>query len=217
MRILGICTVGDVCEAACLDTATGQSALASEAMKTGHDARIAALVAEAAEKAGLKLADMDRIAVVTGPGSFTGVRVGVALARGLALAIDKPAAGVTTLEAMAGETLTGPVLALLPARRRPPALSWWAQIIGPDGRGQGEPVEAGSDEVRAIAAGAAAVVGQDFDMLGLDLSRRASAPSALNACRYISRLPTDALPPASPIYVREPDAAPMARPPTVLS
>ncbi|RCL02858.1 MAG: Peptidase M22 glycoprotease [Candidatus Tokpelaia sp. JSC189] len=50
------------------------------------------------------LSDIDRISVNIGPGSFTGVRVGVSAARGLALALDKPAIGISTFEALAFET-----------------------------------------------------------------------------------------------------------------
>lgn len=212
MRILGICTVGDVCEAACLDTETGTSSLATEAMKTGHDARIAVLVRQAAEEAGFPMPSIDRIAVVSGPGSFTGVRVGVALARGLALALEKPAVGVTTLEAM----IPGPgipLLALLPAKRRPPALTWWAQRIGASGRGEGEPVEADANLVLSMAQGLVLVAGQGLEGLELrEIAVRPAAPAALNACRFAAGLPAGALPPARPVYVREPDAAPMVRP-----
>ena len=53
------------------------------------------------EQAGIGFAALDRIAVTTGPGSFTGLRVGLSAARGIALAADKPVVGVTTLTAYA--------------------------------------------------------------------------------------------------------------------
>ena len=55
-------------------------------------------------EAGVELADLERIVVGTGPGSFTGVRIGIAAARGLALALDRPAVGVSTLAALAAGT-----------------------------------------------------------------------------------------------------------------
>lgn len=56
---------------------------------------------EAAAQAGVRFSELDRIAVTAGPGSFTGVRVGLSFARALALAVDRPCLGVSTLEALA--------------------------------------------------------------------------------------------------------------------
>jgi len=213
MRILGVCTVGDVCEAAVLDSETGMSTVASEAMKTGHDARIAVLVQQAVQQAGISMPAIDIVAAVCGPGSFTGVRVGVALARGLAVALDRPAVGVTTLEALLPAPPAGPALALMPARRRPPEKTWWAQLIGPSGAGEAEPLEADAALVGAMAQGRSLVIGQGTD--GLDLSGakfQPAMPGALNACRFVAMAGGRALPDATPVYVREPDAAPMIRP-----
>ena len=66
-----------------------------------HSRTLMPIVEHILKNADLKPADMDAIAVAVGPGSFTGIRIGVAAAKGLALALDKPAIGVSTLAAMA--------------------------------------------------------------------------------------------------------------------
>lgn len=70
-------------------------------MRRGHQERLATLAGEVMAAAGLELAALDRIAVTAGPGSFTGLRVGLAFAKGLALALGIPCVGVGTLEALA--------------------------------------------------------------------------------------------------------------------
>lgn len=128
MLILGINTVSDACEAALVRDGVVIAEL-SEPMQQGHDARLAPVVEKLMRDSITLFADLDRIAIVVGPGSFTGVRVGVAFARGLALSLDKPAVGVTSLEALDALPREGRVLALLPAKRRPPERTWWGQII----------------------------------------------------------------------------------------
>ena len=70
-------------------------------MTRGHQERIGVIARQAALEAGVAFADLDRIGVTVGPGSFTGLRVGLAFAKGLATALSIPCVGVTTLEAMA--------------------------------------------------------------------------------------------------------------------
>jgi len=73
----------------------------SEPMTRGHQERIAVLAREVAAEAGVKFAELTRIAVTVGPGSFTGLRVGLSFAKGLATALSIPCVGVNTLEALA--------------------------------------------------------------------------------------------------------------------
>ena len=89
------------------DTATGTATCALVrgrdvlAERTTPPAAIGAALDELLREAGVEQRELDALAVGTGPGSFTGVRIGLAVARGLALALDLPAAGVSTLDALA--------------------------------------------------------------------------------------------------------------------
>ena len=76
----------------------------SEPMERGHQERLAPLVAEVMAEAGVPFADLEQIGVTIGPGSFTGLRVGLAFAKGLGLALGKPVTGVPTLLALAAST-----------------------------------------------------------------------------------------------------------------
>ena len=74
---------------------------ACERRRSGHAERLMPMIIEAINNVGIGFADIERIAVTVGPGSFTGVRTGVAAARALALAIGRPAVGVGSLAAIA--------------------------------------------------------------------------------------------------------------------
>jgi tRNA threonylcarbamoyladenosine biosynthesis protein TsaB len=81
------------------------AAHAFEEMVRGHAEALAPMVERLMREAGWTFAAIDRIAVTTGPGTFTGQRVGLAFARALALALKKPAVGITTLDAMAAQAI----------------------------------------------------------------------------------------------------------------
>ena len=85
-----------------------------------HSATLMPMLEDLLKNAGLKLADMDLVAVAAGPGSFTGLRIGVSAAKGLAWATERPCAGVSTLEAMAWQLsgADGYVCAAMDARRQ---------------------------------------------------------------------------------------------------
>ncbi len=121
MLILAIDTALDACAAAVLDTETGRLiARESQLMKRGHAEAVMPLIARVMKDSGLSFLQLDRIAVTTGPGSFTGLRVGLSAARGIALAAGKPAVGVTTLAAYAAPVVSEsgehPVLSVIDAR-----------------------------------------------------------------------------------------------------
>lgn len=210
MLVLGINTVADACEAALVRDGVVIAEL-SEPMNQGHDARLAPVVETLMRQASVAFAELERVAIVVGPGSFTGVRVGVAFARGLSLSLDIPAVGVTSLEAIDDLSRDGRVLALLPAKRRPPHRTWWGQIIV-GGRGKAEPFEASESELAALAAETNAVCGGVADLPDLGKPLNAGVPSARAAALFASRLPASDLPPPRPVYVREPDATPMRAP-----
>ena len=102
MLILAIDTALDACSAAVLDThASKMIATESQSMKRGHAEALMPLIGRVMKESGLPFAALDRVAVTTGPGSFTGLRVGLSAARGIGLAAGKPVVGLTTLSAYA--------------------------------------------------------------------------------------------------------------------
>lgn len=91
-----------------------------EQASQGEAQRLIPLIEAALSDAGTTYQDLDGVAVTLGPGSFTGLRVGLATARGLCLAAQKPLLGVTTLEALAGDCPAPLILATVDSRRREP-------------------------------------------------------------------------------------------------
>ncbi len=98
--VLAFDTSGPFC-AACLLLPDGRVILREEAMAKGQAERLVPMLEEVLAEGGIGWRDLARIAVGTGPGNFTGVRIAVAAARGLALGLGVPAVGVTRLEALA--------------------------------------------------------------------------------------------------------------------
>src|ERR1700731_1394596 len=154
MRVLPIDTALAGCSAAVLDTEHG-GIVASESlpMLRGHAEALLPLLQRVMHQARLSFPDIDRIAVTTGPGSFTGLRVGIAAARGIALAADKPAVGLSTLSAYAAPYLAdddnAPVVVAIDARHS----HVYLQVFAAGGRTVTGPRLAPlSEAVRAAAA-----------------------------------------------------------------
>lgn len=103
MRLLAFDTAAAACSAALWSDDGGGGILASRRrlMERGQSESLISMIGEVMAEAGADFHDLDRLAVTVGPGAFTGVRIGLAAAKGLALAGETPLVGVTTLEAIA--------------------------------------------------------------------------------------------------------------------
>src|SRR5665811_2537931 len=167
MLILAIDTALDACAAGVLDTEAGKLiAQESQAMKRGHAEALMPLIARVIQESGTTFAALDRIAVTTGPGSFTGLRVGLSAARGIALAAGKPVVGLTTLTAYAAPVVSQnagqPVISAIDARHD----HVYFQVVSGDGssliRPRVAPIEEALD---AAKLGAAHLVGNAAKIL----------------------------------------------------
>jgi len=215
MRVLGFDSSGSACSAAVRD---GERLLAHRcvAMETGQAERLVPMIEAVMREAGLDFAALDLIAVTLGPGAFTGVRIGIAAAEGLALASGRPALGLSSFAAVAagvpgglraGRTLVAAIesrreelylqafdraeLPLAPGALVAPA-SWaqWlpagALLLAGDGAPRLAAALAGRDATRVPGAGL--VDAGDVAALALRRWRPDAAPQRLE-----------------PIYLRAPD------------
>ena len=119
-RILSIETSTSICSVAIHEQ--GELIALAEIKEPGaHAEKLLLLVDELFEKAGLSFGDLDAVAVSQGPGSYTGLRIGVSTAKGIAYALEIPLIGINTLQAMAASQSVAPgdyVVAVLDARRK---------------------------------------------------------------------------------------------------
>jgi len=203
--VLGLDTCLNACSVAVLD---GERVLASarEVMARGHQERLAPMAQAVMAQAGLGFGEIERIAVTVGPGSFTGLRVGVAFAKGLAAALAVPAVGIGTLEALAAEA-EGPAFAAIDARRG----QIYAQAFE-DGRAMAPPQVMALEEAAAMAAELAARGGLTLAGPGAGLlaaaapGARTLAPEGADA-QVVARLAAARTPGALvPLYLRAPHA-----------
>lgn len=102
MIVLGLDTTGSACACALVNNGN-VLAQKSEMIGRGHAERLAPMVHQLLQEARHKVSDIDQIAVCTGPGSFTGLRVALAFAKGLALPQKTPLIGLSALEVFAAQ------------------------------------------------------------------------------------------------------------------
>jgi tRNA threonylcarbamoyl adenosine modification protein YeaZ len=218
MRVLAIDTALEACSAAVLDTEQG-GILASESvpMVRGHAEALMPLVARVMSEARLEFLELDRVAVTVGPGSFTGLRVGVAAARGIAVAAGKPAIGLTTLAAYAAPYIAAddvtPLVTAIDARNN----QVYMQLFGNGGRTLIQPRLAGvRDAVRAAVTGPARVVGSGAALVVDAWPAGERPPAVVDASRapvidwvaHLGAAAQQALALPKPLYLRAPDAQP---------
>jgi tRNA threonylcarbamoyladenosine biosynthesis protein TsaB len=205
MIVLGLDTCLSACSVAVSDGAR-VLAYESEVMARGHQERLAPMAERVMAQAGLAFPSLERIAVTIGPGSFTGLRVGLAFAKGLASALALPLVGIGVLEALAAEA-EGLVFAVVDARRDQVYLQGFEDgrsLMAPDA------LELGTAAARLaeIAAGRPlTLVGSGAPLLaGFAPTARVLTPDGADA-RLVARLALDRTPsPARPLYLRAPDA-----------
>ncbi len=219
MRVLAIDTALSVCSAAVLDADLDVAlAVGSHAMERGHAEALMPLVHHVVEAAG-GMGRIDRVVATVGPGSFTGLRVGLAAARGLGLGLGRTVVGVTTLAAIAaphlGDDDRRPVAVCIDARHG----RVYLQMFAPGGRtivaartaGVRDAARAiGTGPVRMVGTGAAAVLAVSEFAGGVEVLDEAfDVPDVL----WVARLGAVADPAASPprpFYLLAPDAKPSA-------
>jgi tRNA threonylcarbamoyladenosine biosynthesis protein TsaB len=217
MRVLALDTALHACAAAVLDTQR-RDLVASETrtMTRGHAEALMPLVARVMDAAHIEFAEIDRIAVTVGPGSFTGVRVGIAAARGIALAAGKPAIGLTTLAAFTAPHIAagfpGTVVPVIDARHG----QVYMQAFGPGGRAIIAPRLASvRDAIEAARTGAAMIVGSAADLVAAQWPSGEPPPTIVAGgapdIGWVARLGAAAQADRAspkPLYLRPPDARP---------
>ena len=199
----------DTCLAACsVAVAEDGRVLAhgTEVMARGHQERLAPMTRRVMEDAGLRFDQVDRIATTVGPGSFTGLRVGIAFAKGLAQALDRPAVGVGTLQALAAGQ-EGLVFVAIDARRDQVYVQGFEDgraLMAPDALA----VETAAARLAELAHGRMpSLVGSGAPLLS-DLFPGAPVIAAEGCdARQVARLGAGGTPgPLRPLYLRTPDA-----------
>lgn len=209
MRILSIDSAGGGC-GVCLLQDGAILSLAEEAMERGQDSRLIPLVQQVMREASCDYEALDRIAVTRGPGSFTGLRIGLAAARGLGLAAAKPVIGIDRFAVHAAQHagLGAPLFVVLESRR----LELYLRVYDEAGKAN-EPEMLAAVDIDALIGKepGAKIAGDAFDNLrGLIdpahfLPR--TEPEAVTSARLAAQvaLPLEAEYLPRPLYLRAPD------------
>jgi tRNA threonylcarbamoyladenosine biosynthesis protein TsaB len=205
MIVLGLDTCLNACSVALIEDGRVLGA-ASEVMARGHQERLAPMAQQVMAEAGLPFSRLQRVGVTVGPGSFTGLRVGIAFAKGLGAALDIPTVGIGTLEALA-EGADGLTFAVIDARRGQVYLQAFEAsraLMAPDVL----PVEVAAARLVEVANGRAfTLVGSGGPLLAHVAPGVRLVPAEGADARQVARLAQHReLRPLKPLYLRAPDA-----------
>ncbi|WP_089173146.1 tRNA (adenosine(37)-N6)-threonylcarbamoyltransferase complex dimerization subunit type 1 TsaB [Bosea sp. AS-1] len=218
MRILAIDTALGACSACVLEAGEAEP-LAREqlAMDRGHAEALMPLIERVMDAVEGGFSSLDRVAVTVGPGSYTGLRVGVSAARAIAFAAGIPAVGVTTVASSAAPLIgreSGRVIAAaLDAKHG----QVWFQALSAEGKPLVSLRQVSyRDAARAIGAGPVSLVGSsalavanEAWAIGLDavVVDNAKAPDIAWVARLGMIADPDAAPPR-PLYLKAPETTP---------
>ena len=209
--ILGFDTSGPYCSTALLVGDDVVAALHVEMLK-GQAEQLMPLLAETLQEGRMAYADLTRIAVGTGPGNFTGIRISVSAARGLAMSLGIPATGVTLFDALSVGA-PRPFLASLQATKKEVYISEVTE------HGHSDPVQVAIEGIAPPNQPGCVCIGHRSDeiasRLGLTAQPAAFAPAS-SIARYAARIPPDPLQRPAPYYLRPADAAPPRDPAPVI-
>jgi tRNA threonylcarbamoyl adenosine modification protein YeaZ len=218
LRVLAIDTALDACSA-CVVSQQGPEPLALESipMARGHAEALLPLVERVIASVDGRFSGLDRVAVTVGPGSYTGLRVGIAAARAIGLAAGVPVVGVTTLSALMAALVSADKRRLLAAAIDARHGQVYFQLVAPGGRTVIPPSVVGvRDAVRLIGGGPVALGGSGAAAIAVEaLTSGVDAVVPYGAenpdVAWVARLamladPDQALP--KPFYLRGPDARP---------
>jgi tRNA threonylcarbamoyladenosine biosynthesis protein TsaB len=216
MKLLAIDCAANLC-AACVYDAAAKRELGRSVLDLGkgHAEHLMAVIAEALKASATDYAGLGAIAVSVGPGSFTGLRVGVSTARGLALALKIPAIGVTTLEALATEAAAAfpgrAVLAALDAGREEIHAAFYDEMsvltYGPAVTTLAEAVTMATGNSSVLAGTAAALIAVSAGR-GFDIGPHTATADIVTYARLAAAKGESERP--KPLYLRGADAKPQA-------
>jgi len=211
LKLLAIDTAANLCSV-CVFDGSKQEILAQQShdIGRGHAELLMEMIDSCLQESRITYANLERLAVTIGPGSFTGLRVGISVARGLALSLDLPVAGISTLDACEAAAKKLDVdtdcISLLDARRgelyckfqeKMPFVGSYEQIS--------QAIKVSDQSERPVLCGSGALVFNEALATDYPVMHAQPAPQIALVAELASDMEPSDIPP-EPLYLRPPDA-----------